>query len=375
MTRLMLFPLLLAPPLMAQLPERVVVPTPILTVTTEQLDITEIGPTALTEAGDLVLGDPDELTIVVVTPEGRVSRFGRSGEGPGEFRNIREVSIHGGLIWVTDNGLHRFSGFTAAGKYVKSLSYPLFSSFPDQTKVLAWPVVMTSPTRLLMHVAVLSSASTRYVNGMGGLAFQAPEGTWADEVAWIRDTSPCMNEASRRGEAGPAFNRPFCSNPLVGVSSNGIGALIIEPDSVTGENATFTLSVHDLRKHTISATRIGYVPRAVRASDREGLLNRPIDPRMPKLRGTLAALTPPKRFQPFRGGILLNDLVALVQVYPEDRDHSSWVIIAKGRAVGLLELGIREVPLAGTSRTLWVSSRDEDGLLSARLYRWNLPSP
>src|SRR5687768_13815625 len=50
-----------------------------------------------------------------------ISRVGRDGAGPGEFRSIDRLSVVQDSIWVSDPRLTRVSVFTLQGRYVRSV--------------------------------------------------------------------------------------------------------------------------------------------------------------------------------------------------------------------------------------------------------------
>ncbi|MGD2152749.1 MAG: 6-bladed beta-propeller, partial [Gemmatimonadales bacterium] len=70
----------------------------------------------------IYVADGQALEIRVFSPEGRFEfRFGRAGEGPGEFRSVDAVKIDPlGRVLVRDPVLLRLSRFSAAGEFEKS---------------------------------------------------------------------------------------------------------------------------------------------------------------------------------------------------------------------------------------------------------------
>jgi hypothetical protein len=67
--------------------------------------------------GSLAVGNNGSQEILVLDPEGRLNtRIGRSGEGPGEFREINRIDVDGsGALWVYDARLRRLTTFGTDG--------------------------------------------------------------------------------------------------------------------------------------------------------------------------------------------------------------------------------------------------------------------
>lgn len=74
------------------------------------------------EDGRIYIADTQALEVRIFSPEGEfVSRFGRSGDGPGEMRNISGLGwAPGGGVTVLDGRLSRVSIFDATGKFSNS---------------------------------------------------------------------------------------------------------------------------------------------------------------------------------------------------------------------------------------------------------------
>lgn len=67
--------------------------------------------------GSLAIGNNGTQEILVLDSEGRLrASIGRSGEGPGEFRDISRIDVDGsGALWVYDSRLARLTTFGADG--------------------------------------------------------------------------------------------------------------------------------------------------------------------------------------------------------------------------------------------------------------------
>lgn len=354
-------------PLIGQLPSRTIAATAVTTISADRLDVADMVGAAVTATGELAVGDPQDLVVVIVTPEGAVRRMGRSGEGPGEFRNIREVAFHDGMLWVDDNRLMRLTGFTADGRVGKVHKFTVFGALPDGSKLVVWPVAFRGPDTVLFHAAVTSSTREGLPVGSNGLIRQSLDGRNTDELGWVVGRNPCLESLS----GGPRFTRPFCAEPVLAAAPNGAGTLIVTELPEDPELSSFLVSVHSAATGSDAAVRISYrgQPLTQAVWDSVTTAATTLRTRVPQLGQALENLPRPRHYPAFGKAVLLDDLTALVQVFPEDAATNRWVVIREGRAVGQLELAVRERPLAGTGGALWVSTRDADGLIGLRLYR------
>lgn len=77
--------------------------------------------------GRVYVLDADRQQVHVLSDEGELLRsFGSDGQGPGEFRAARQLTVgEGGGVWVFDDGNGRYSEFDREGAFVQSLTRPI----------------------------------------------------------------------------------------------------------------------------------------------------------------------------------------------------------------------------------------------------------
>ncbi len=84
----------------------------------------------LNQPSDLVAGNEDTIYVLdgrdqVVVAFGlngeELFRFGREGEGPGEFRQPLEIAFAGNSVLISDNTLTRIEEFSTDGRYLRSI--------------------------------------------------------------------------------------------------------------------------------------------------------------------------------------------------------------------------------------------------------------
>lgn len=358
----------------AQLPSRVAGLVLEASVPADRLDITDLVGAAVTPAGDLVVGDPNDLVVVTISPSGSVRRFGRDGEGPGEFRNIREIGFSAGLVWVADSRLQRIQGFALDGTLRHTVRYQAFANLPDGTRLIVRPVAMVDTATVLFHATVTAHRAVPVgadrVAGTVGAVVGPSSGDLLREVAWSASGNDCLQVL----EGGLAFHRPFCASAAVAFAPDGRGVLVVE--AAGGRVAPHAVRVDRVAvpSQVSTATTVAYPGRRLRPADWDSVQARAAQraARSPSPRSAMAALPRDGSFPSFGSAVLLGDQTALVEVFPEMRGVSTWVAIVDGRAVARLELPVGERPLAGTRERLWVSTVDADGLIGMRRYRVSL---
>ena len=87
--------------------------------------------------------DRNEVRVHCVGPDGRVTAFGRAGQGPGEFESPRYLAHGDGgeAIVVYDGGLHRISVFSENGEFLSSAA-------TRYTEPIAWIETLSDSTVL-----------------------------------------------------------------------------------------------------------------------------------------------------------------------------------------------------------------------------------
>ena len=85
---------------------------------------------ARAQSGHLFVCNNKEKTIVKFDPSGKyLMKFGRPGQGPGDFLNIAKIMADGQRLIVYDSMKHEFSLFSLEGKFIHSIK--LFKSYRD----------------------------------------------------------------------------------------------------------------------------------------------------------------------------------------------------------------------------------------------------
>ena len=178
--------------------------------------LTDVGEVAFLPGGELLVEDNRSAEIHVVAANGRVSTsIGGSGDGPGEFRNVTELSLVDDTTAVVfDRRLSRATRFAQSGRFLGSLA--LERSFGGRGTIAydAWPL---ADRRTLLHVlAPLDTSTTAPVPRI------APR----DGLLFILDSLGAVLHGPKRFTGGLAMvgqrfdgASPFSSEALVAVGA------------------------------------------------------------------------------------------------------------------------------------------------------------
>lgn len=165
------------------------------------------------EDGRIYVGDAQNLEVRVFSGDGELeTRFGREGEGPGEFRNISGVSRAPGGVAVLDGMLGRVTVFAPRGEIVRSFR-------------------LERPYMILEHFALMRFddggrfydrarlASAVLVDTVGVLIYSASgEPVDTVRVAAIEQDHLVVE---RDGRPVMSFPRPFAPRPSLAVGPEG----------------------------------------------------------------------------------------------------------------------------------------------------------
>lgn len=209
---------------------------------------------AVGEDGRIYVGDTQALEVRVFSPDGAyLTRFGRDGEGPGEFRNISGVAPAPGGIAVLDGRLARVTVFTTHGEPVRSIRlerpYLIFDN--------GAPMVFDADGRYFDRTLIPDQA------GPGdriGVVTYGPDGGVADSVVAGSGAQDLM-VIERDGRPIMAMVRPLTPRPEATLGPGG--AIYFT------EGATYRVVRMTSAGDTVRVIRRALRPRPVTARDRD----------------------------------------------------------------------------------------------------------
>jgi hypothetical protein len=205
---------------------------------------------ALTGVGSILAG-PDGRFYVGQSSDGQVrihgsdgsllGRFGRVGEGPGEFQDVDELGWWAAgrdTLWVWDSRLRRVQLFGADGTFVRSIpiTNPPYEEVQRPTVHAMLPdgtALGTSsyPSHLVADGTIRSLAVLRFAVAGGD-----PE--------LVAETAPGNGQLSLAFGSAQGFSgQPYADNALVALSGDAGRIVVVDRHAATGpEEAAFRVS-------------------------------------------------------------------------------------------------------------------------------------
>lgn len=198
-----------------------------------------INSVVLDSSGTLYVADGHALEVRVFSPTGEFRRaFGRSGEGPGEFRSLQSLAMLGDTLLALDGGNARINLLTRSGEPLTSWQWLPFTgpantvrfypTGPREISVLGWDGIIrlsqTGPADTVSHPVPddLPSTMLRCPRSDGGISFfqipfaarriavAAPGGRQAS--AWSADYAIAIT--SENGDTIRLIQRDYTPLPI-----------------------------------------------------------------------------------------------------------------------------------------------------------------
>lgn len=158
-------------------------------------------------AGTVVLSTPGPA-VHLRSPNGVVRGWGRSGEGPGEFRDPVDMAWSGGGGVVLDQAMHRLTGIRDGGQVVRTRS--LGTAWANRVRVVRGDTLLQLFEPMSSRRAVVrlraGGVDTLFVYQMGGAELRLAPGTGPSLT--IRQPYAPTLQWSDLPEIGVAFWQP-----------------------------------------------------------------------------------------------------------------------------------------------------------------------
>lgn len=264
----------------------------------EEYTFGRVGGLLVGPRGRIYVGDAQALEVRVFSPTGEMERrFGRKGEGPGEFTHIGGISRAPDGIAVLDGNQGRVMVFSPRGERVRSFRlqrpYPILQPF--------------SPSRFDHDGRFLdrtSLSSAPLVDSLGVVVY-SPAGDPEDtvHVATIEEDRLVVE---RRGVPVMAFSRPFSPQPSLAIAPDGL--------IYFSRGDQYSISVLSPEGDTLRVIRRELRPRSVSDEERETALTQ-IEERYREVTGSGAPQ-----------GIEIPTTKPMIASLHVDQDGNLWVL-------------------------------------------------
>jgi hypothetical protein len=361
-------------PLIGQSTVKPLVLTPDLRIDGSAQDLSAITFLLVGRHGEIVVGQRDDNRLQYFDSTGKgLGKFGRAGEGPGEFRYVMRGGWKGDSAWVFDGALRRVTLISPARQLARTLLVPTSLRLRINAEAAAAPVSGVTVTGMtdkgdLLTLAVGQDAERKFV---GMLARTDSAGAGARVVA-------ILNRQSEEGCAitanGRRFDLPseYCFRMSHGVSPDGrqVVTLTVAP----GKPPTASIRLVTLRiaGDTVLDKIISMPAIAI---DRK-LYDRIIDTAFahfaknsPLLEAALRSQMRTPRYFPAASGLLLGG-DGTIWVRRRTLMTQLWLgFDGQGKYFGQFDLPLANKPAAINRSTVYVVEPDADGLESVIRYR------
>jgi hypothetical protein len=362
------------------------------------LGFTSIGPIRVEPSGEMFVQESGDQQIRLYGPDGQLIRkYGREGDGPGEFRTIYGFGLLGDTLWVSDGRLRRLTLFDRSGTLLHTVSgsveVPLA---PADTPGFGRRVITVFPNSLGPNGEFIGLPSVvRYPNlpdsivDLPHVLFGA-DGEVLDTVELVPTVvsfpSRILTFPSRDGR-GRTSSSLRIEPPATDSGRYGPEA-IAEGDSVTlswavaGSPPLGTVELTRTRAgQEVFRTRVRYTPRPVDPAYLDSIANaRPRGLQLaPADSAELAEtarsiLQMPPHHQPVFGWYVRGNGTSWTRLDEIEADVDRWLVVAPdGDVRGVAALPARAQVRWHDDERVWVVERDEFDV--SWLVRYRLGEP
>jgi hypothetical protein len=344
--------------------------------------------------GDMIMRQMLEGFIRYFDARGAPATFGRQGDGPNEFRNIRAMGFLGDTIWAADISHRRVTFISPSRSPLRTVDYPSFitTSTPNgaQTTGAAFPLAIYSDGSYLMYTSSIPVAG-----GGGGTRGSAPwrapdtvhtrpfvrtrsDGQFMNVVIWRPDIPDCGVRFRTTTGGGQALI-PFCAGPLEAVSSDGDRVAIITSTVASATTGSYRLIVMGVNGDTIVGRTISYRPVAIPREKNDSVVAARIG-QLDSMTGLApenkplfvqAYRTMPLRthYPPVRSIVIGRDKTIWLENWTPVAERSWQVLDPRGNPVAIVKLPSNVTLLNADLTMIWGVETDVDGLISVVRYR------
>ncbi|MEO7354857.1 MAG: hypothetical protein ABIZ70_10990 [Gemmatimonadales bacterium] len=325
---------------------------------------------------------PGEPVVLWYDANGRAKgKFGREGEGPGEFRFINYAGLIGDTLWVNDFSLRRTTFIAPNRKLLRSERWPLGigvatpagrTSFPAPLG-LAPRVIYADGDRLADPLLPpLMSHPSWYPKERGSLPIIRLDtaGNFKKLLAVTPGMGPCNVFYNGPNSVGT----PFCASNLSEIAADGSRILFVMQQNREPLTPSYRIVTIGATGDTLLSRQYSYAPVPMSRAMADSAM--------------LVLRTPSKHSQPQPGRSDAIDALVVAKTVPPvvrllaGRDGTTWVaeggvgaerswliLDARGDQVARVKLPRSFVPRVADGSQLWGIDSDDDGLQRVVRYR------
>jgi hypothetical protein len=200
---------------------------------------------------------PEKL-VRVFNSAGRLqTKFGRPGNGPGEFNNPARIGWRGDSLWIYDSVQRRFNLYDATGRTLQTLTI-----IPTGTMRNS-PLALTTDGRVVAELPLRKTQDPREMPERTALVRLLRTGELQDTMAVFASSGKFVRIAGPDGKWNMVTTNPFSTGTLVVAAPDGSAVYLVErPAPVNAREGTFTVQKIPATG-TPTVHRYNYVPQRV----------------------------------------------------------------------------------------------------------------
>jgi hypothetical protein len=359
-------------------------PVPELSVTRDlRIDanaesLSPVGWIAVLSDGAIAVSQRQDGEILFFSADGsRLSAFGRSGDGPGEFRRLGGYGLVGDTLWVGDPSAGRTTLIsrdrTLAGTrpwlHGISLEPPLEGVRPS--------FFMIRPIALLPDSAILTepilAAGSESLAWPGGTFPGDPivrvrvDGTFDRVIAWIPENE-CVVRIIVQGGSG-VTDIPLCARAQRAVAVDGSRIAFAIPGAET-EGGRYSLVVIGAAGDTILSRQYSHSLVPIPKPIMDSIMARRLEQAQgPELKDAYQSMKPPGSYPPFTRILVGRDNTIWLELFTLSGDRIWQVFDSRGDLLGRVALPRSVFVHAAEESAIWGTDTDDDGLEHVVRYR------
>ena len=333
--------------------------------TTGDLELDQVRGAGVLPDGRIAIANAGTSNVLIVNRRGTVDkRFGRQGEGPGDFGGLNRIATFGDTIVTYDGLLSRVTLWRTAGTVIRSF----IAEAPPGQKGLVQLEAIASPSSYLATVRVYSDQPRNglYQNLFALFGVRGTERVTLGTHPWSHSYFYAETDAEG-GHGSASYGTPFLGESLVASAAGKTLLLVIGESRVTIRRADGTQGGVALPIVPISGRE-----RAKAYADAMIASVKDPDPDwVRKFRLIFGANFPAVERQAVAQRAVTVGGTVWFQEFrkPKDAVSTWWIVDARREAlVGRLTLAATSTILGGNDQQLLVLQTDADGVQSVVVF-------
>jgi hypothetical protein len=349
-----------------------------LRIDADSANLSPIGWLAVLSDGAIAIAQRQDGAVLYFSADGtRLGAFGRSGDGPGEFRHVGAYGLLGDTLWVGDPTAARTTliapdrSLAGTSRWPSSLTFdpPLAGPSPTffwirPVAVLADSVILTEPMLAAGSESLVWPGGTHPGDP---IVLVRSDGTFERVVAWIPEDK-CVARIVFEGGSG-STDIPLCAKPQRAIAADGSRIAFAIPGDET-EGGRYRLVMVGARGDTILSRQYSHTLEPIPRHLIDSVIARRLETaKQPEWRDAYRSMKLPTAFPPFARLLVGRDETIWLESYTRAGDRAWQVLDARGDLIGRVTLP-RAVHLhVAEASALWGIETDSDGLEHVVRYR------